>query len=300
VKGPLGRPLLLIDGTSEASGASSALPDWLQRLLKPRGTDADIDQFGCCTAAKSGIAPSSGGNTDVRWVLKHRSRSGSTIEHCPCSELMSTRSARAEESPYLRRGVAAGQSLIRFGGFKWALAYLSFPKNQAKMPKQNRDTATTAKGSAGSQIGTLCISEQPDKCGNLDVAMIETKIQQKAAEAPSLTARLRLTLAAPQVGGLSVRVRFAREQTAVDAIGLGRALDPDVLNPVGTRTLGSCVLPSVFREIVSHYLCGVSLLKNLGRTCRLDRATRKHGNSCRAVVDALGENFRVVPLVLAF
>jgi hypothetical protein len=45
------------------------------------------------------------------------------------------------------------------GAFKWELAYLSLPNNQAKMPKLNRDTATTAKGNAGSQIGMLCISK---------------------------------------------------------------------------------------------------------------------------------------------
>jgi hypothetical protein len=50
------------------------------------------------------------------------------------------------------------ESLIRIGGFKWALTYLSLPNNQAMMPKQNRDRATTAKGNAGNQIGMLCIS----------------------------------------------------------------------------------------------------------------------------------------------
>src|SRR5437762_9704472 len=80
---------------------------------------------------------------------------------------------------------------------------------------------------------------------------------------------------APQLGGQSVRA--ARKQTAVDAIGLGRALEPDVLNPIAFM-LGSRVLPSVVREIVSHHVCRMSLLKNLGRTCRLDRTPRKHGN----------------------
>jgi hypothetical protein len=50
------------------------------------------------------------------------------------------------------------ESLIRIGGFKWALTYLSLPNNQARMPKQNRDRATIAKGNAGNQIGMLCIS----------------------------------------------------------------------------------------------------------------------------------------------
>jgi hypothetical protein len=74
-------------------------------------------------------------------------------------ELVFTKSARAEESPYLRRGVAMAESLIRIGGFKWASAYLSLPNNQAKIPKQKSDTATTAKGNAGNQIGMLCISK---------------------------------------------------------------------------------------------------------------------------------------------
>jgi hypothetical protein len=43
--------------------------------------------------------------------------------------------------------------------------------------------------------------EEPDKCGNYDVATIEGNIQQTAAAAPLLTVRLRLTFAAPQVGG---------------------------------------------------------------------------------------------------
>ena len=103
----------------------------------------------------------------------------------------------------------------------------------------------------------------------------------------------------PRGAAQSVSVRAAREQTAVDAIRVGRVLEPDVLNPVALM-LGSRVLPSVVREIVSHHICRLSLLKNLGRTCRLDRTTRKHGNSRCAVLDALGENFRVVPLVLAF
>src|SRR5207245_4075102 len=38
-------------------------------------------------------------------------------------------------------------------------AYRSLPKNQAQMPKQSREMATTAKGSGGSQIGTLRISK---------------------------------------------------------------------------------------------------------------------------------------------
>src|SRR2546421_2190115 len=101
---------------------------------------------------------------------------------------------------------------------------------------------------------------------------------------------------APQLGAQSVRA--AREQTAVDTVGLGRALEPDVLNPIAFM-LGSGVLPSVIREIVSHHVCRMSLLKNLGRTCRLDRTTRKHGNSCCSVRDTLGENFGILPLVVA-
>ena len=98
----------------------------------------------------------------------------------------------------------------------------------------------------------------------------------------------------------SVRVRFTREQAAVDAISLGRRLDPHVLNPVGAPMFGSRVLPAVFREIVTHYVCRESLFENLGRACRLDRTARKHGNSRRASIDAVGEHFGVVPLVLAF
>src|ERR1700730_18999237 len=97
----------------------------------------------------------------------------------------------------------------------------------------------------------------------------------------------------------SVSVRAAREQTAVDAIRVGRVLEPDVLNPVAFM-LGSRVLPSVVREIVSHHVCRMSLLKNLGRTCGLDRTTRKHGNSRCSVLDTLGENCGVLPIVLAF
>jgi hypothetical protein len=51
------------------------------------------------------------------------------------------------------------ESLITTGGFKWALAYLSLPNSQAKIPKQKREMATTAKGNGGSQIGMLCISK---------------------------------------------------------------------------------------------------------------------------------------------
>src|SRR5437879_8103121 len=102
---------------------------------------------------------------------------------------------------------------------------------------------------------------------------------------------------APQLGGPSVRAAW--EQTAVEAIGLGRALEPDVLNPIAFM-LGSRVLPSVVREIVSHHVCRMSLLKNLGRACRLDRTPRKHGNDRGSVRDTLGENFGVLPLVLAF
>src|SRR2546430_29091 len=40
-----------------------------------------------------------------------------------------------------------------------ALAYRFLPRNQAQMPKQSREMATTAKGSGGSQIGTLRISK---------------------------------------------------------------------------------------------------------------------------------------------
>ena len=39
------------------------------------------------------------------------------------------------------------------------MAYRFLPKNQAQMPKQSREMATTAKGSGGSQIGTLRISK---------------------------------------------------------------------------------------------------------------------------------------------
>jgi hypothetical protein len=63
---------------------------------------------------------------------------------------------------------------------------------------------------------------------------------------------------------------------------------------------GSRVLPAVFREVVSNYVCRLSLFKNLGRPCRLDRTARMHSNSRRALVDALGEHFGVVPLVLTF
>jgi hypothetical protein len=49
--------------------------------------------------------------------------------------------------------------LIRTGAFKRALAYRSLPKNQAQMPKQSSEMATTAKGSAGSHTGTLRISK---------------------------------------------------------------------------------------------------------------------------------------------
>jgi len=72
----------------------------------------------------------------------------------------------------------------------------------------------------------------------------------------------------------SVSVRQAREQTAIDAVGLGRALDPDVLNPVRAPVLGRCVLQPVFVAIVSHYIGREGLLKNLGRTFGLDHATR--------------------------
>jgi hypothetical protein len=145
------------------------------------------------------------------------------------------------------------------------------------MPRQNREMATTAKGSAGSQRGTLCMLK-----GLTNAATAHAEPGRGAA----------------QVGGPLVRV--SREQTAVDAIGLGRALDPNVLNPVSAPMLGSRALPAVLREIVSQHVCRMSLLKDLRRTCRLDRTTRMHGNSRRAVVDTLGENFRVVPLVLAF
>ena len=63
---------------------------------------------------------------------------------------------------------------------------------------------------------------------------------------------------------------------------------------------GSSVLPTMFGEVVFHYVCRLSLPKNLGRACRLDLTARMHGNRRCASVDALGENFRVVPLVLAF
>jgi hypothetical protein len=43
--------------------------------------------------------------------------------------------------------------------FQKGLAYRSLPKNQAQMPKHSSEMATTAKGSAGSQIGTLRISK---------------------------------------------------------------------------------------------------------------------------------------------
>lgn len=111
------------------------------------------------TVAQSSIAASSGGNAHVGWVLKHRSRSGSMIEHCLAPDSCPLRALERKNRLTFRPSVATAQSLIRIGGFKWGLAYLSLPKNQAKMPAQNRDTATTAKGSAGSQIGTLCMSK---------------------------------------------------------------------------------------------------------------------------------------------
>jgi hypothetical protein len=43
--------------------------------------------------------------------------------------------------------------------FQKGFGYRSLPKNQAQMPKQSREMATTAKGSGGSQIGTLRISK---------------------------------------------------------------------------------------------------------------------------------------------
>jgi hypothetical protein len=55
------------------------------------------------------------------------------------------------------QSVAMAESLTRIGSFKWVLAYLPLPNNQAKVPKQNSETATTAKGNAGNQIGMLCI-----------------------------------------------------------------------------------------------------------------------------------------------
>jgi hypothetical protein len=73
-----------------------------------------------------------------------------------------------------------------------------------------------------------------------------------------------------------------------------------VLDPISpTPMLRSRVLPTVLGAIVLHHVCGVGLLEKLGRTFRFDRATRKHGNSRRAVVDALGENFGEVLLILA-
>src|SRR5439155_14149656 len=105
--------------------------------------------------------------------------------------------------------------------------------------------------------------------------------------------------AAMRRSSVAQSVRAAREQTAVETIGVGRALEPHVLNPIAFM-LGSRVLPSVLREIVSHHVCRMSLLENLGRTCRLDRTTRQHGNGRRSVGDTLGEKFRVLPLVVAF
>jgi hypothetical protein len=87
--------------------------------------------------------------------------------------------------------VAIAKSLTRIGSFKWVLAYRSLPNTQAKIPKQNSDTATTAKGNGGNQIGMLCISKASDKCCNHNVA----------TETPSQTDRLKLTFAARQPGG---------------------------------------------------------------------------------------------------
>jgi hypothetical protein len=62
---------------------------------------------------------------------------------------------------------------------------------------------------------------------------------------------------------------------------------------------GCRALPSVIRQIVSDYVCWLSLLKNLSRPRCLERAARMHGNSRCAASDTLGEHFRVVSLVLA-
>jgi hypothetical protein len=57
------------------------------------------------------------------------------------------------------------------------------------------------------------------------------------------------SVGAPQIWVQSVRC--ARKQTAIDAIVVGRVLEPDVLNPISpTSTLGGRVLPTVFRAVV--------------------------------------------------
>jgi hypothetical protein len=75
--------------------------------------------------------------------------------------------------------------------------------------------------------------------------------------------------------------------------------EPEVLNPVVSTVLGSRVLPSVVREIVSDHLLWPTLIKNLGGARRLDCTARKHSNYRSTVIDALGEHFGVLPLVVA-
>jgi hypothetical protein len=55
----------------------------------------------------------------------------------------------------------------------------------------------------------------------------------------------------------------------------------------------------VFRAIVLHHVCRVGLLEKLGCTFRLNRSTRKHSNGRCAAVDAVGEKFGELLLVLA-
>jgi hypothetical protein len=75
--------------------------------------------------------------------------------------------------------------------------------------------------------------------------------------------------------------------------------EPEVLNPVVSAVLGSRVLPSVVREIVSDDVLGQTLIKNFRGASRLDRTARKHSNYRSTVIDALGQHFGVLPLVLA-
>jgi hypothetical protein len=74
--------------------------------------------------------------------------------------------------------------------------------------------------------------------------------------------------------------------------------EPEVLNPVAP-VLGSRVLPSVAREIVSDDVFRQTLIKNFRGASRLDRTARKHSNHRSAAIDILGQHFRVLPLILA-
>ena len=80
--------------------------------------------------------------------------------------------------------------------------------------------------------------------------------------------------------------------SAIDAIVVGRMLEPDVLNPISPATpLRSGMLPTMLGAIVLHHFCRVGLLEKLGCTLGLNRSTRKHGDGrgARVLAKMMGE-----------